>query len=369
MNQLAITGYISTSAGNIPKVSHELNYADIWGAIKVRWGIKRESFKIEPGLYAVGNPDANSDVLVTANYKLSFDGLRKNLSGLNVWILVLDTKGVNIWCAAGKGTFSTAELVNKIRETSLSSIVNHRRLIVPQLGATGISAHEVKNATSAQPSNASQNTAKFDPTMLSGIKTDSGFRVIYGPIRASDLKTFIQAQYKATSKMRQVSFSISDRIKLIPNDLMYGRKQLIPVLIGIFLLTLLLNLHATTEVSINEGGKNVLNIMLAYIAGIVFTPILLPFIPAKAFALKGIIVSLPVSFILLYFSYLGNSLFENISWFLIIAAIASFTAMNFTGSSTYTSLSGVKKEMKIAIPFQISFAAIGLALLIIGKLL
>jgi acetyl-CoA decarbonylase/synthase complex subunit gamma len=58
---------------------------------------------------------------------------------------------------------------------------------------------------------------------------------------------------------------------------------------------------------------------------------------------------------------------ETISWFLIITAISSFLAMNFTGSSTYTSLSGVKKEMKISVPFQIGFAFIGLVLQIVVK--
>jgi hypothetical protein len=43
--------------------------------------------------------------------------------------------------------------------------------------------------------------------------------------------------------------------------------------------------------------------------------------------------------------------------------------MNFTGSSTYTSLSGVQKEMKVAIPLQISFAALGFILFVLSKLI
>jgi len=65
----------------------------------------RMSYAISPGLYAVGNPTKESDVFVSANYKLSFDVLRRELKGFNAWILVLDTKGINVWCAAGKGTF------------------------------------------------------------------------------------------------------------------------------------------------------------------------------------------------------------------------------------------------------------------------
>ena len=113
------------------------------GAVMVRWGINRDNYRVNPGLYAVGTPGQESDVFVTANYKLSFDALRKNLAGVNGWILVLDTKGVNVWCAAGKGTFGTKELVNRIKLVLLEKVVNHKRLILPQLGATGVAAHNV----------------------------------------------------------------------------------------------------------------------------------------------------------------------------------------------------------------------------------
>jgi acetyl-CoA decarbonylase/synthase complex subunit gamma len=43
--------------------------------------------------------------------------------------------------------------------------------------------------------------------------------------------------------------------------------------------------------------------------------------------------------------------------------------MNFTGSSTYTSLSGVRKEMRRALPVQISSASLGLIIFIVSKFL
>jgi acetyl-CoA decarbonylase/synthase complex subunit gamma len=77
------------------------------------------NYKVDAGLYALGRPDDKSSVLVTANYKLSFDTLRSALRGRNLWILVLDTDGINVWCAAGKGTFSTNELVRRIESSGL----------------------------------------------------------------------------------------------------------------------------------------------------------------------------------------------------------------------------------------------------------
>ena len=89
----------------IPLVSTELNSSDFLGAVMVRWGINRDNYRVNPGLYAVGTPGPESDVFVTANYKLSFDALRKNLAGLNGWILVLDTKGCKCLVCCRKGDF------------------------------------------------------------------------------------------------------------------------------------------------------------------------------------------------------------------------------------------------------------------------
>jgi CO dehydrogenase/acetyl-CoA synthase gamma subunit (corrinoid Fe-S protein) len=69
---------------------------------------------VNPGLYSIGAPDETAPVYVTANYTLSFDALRSALIEIDGYILVLDTLSVNVWCAAGKGTFGTEELVNRI---------------------------------------------------------------------------------------------------------------------------------------------------------------------------------------------------------------------------------------------------------------
>ncbi|MGA9110947.1 MAG: mercury methylation corrinoid protein HgcA, partial [Smithella sp.] len=50
------------------------------------------------------------------------------------------------------------------------------------------------------------------------------------------------------------------------------------------------------------------------------------------------------------------------AWVLIIPAVSGYLAMNFTGCSTYTSLSGVKREMRWALPLEIACAATGLVM-------
>jgi hypothetical protein len=334
-------GNVTISDSAVPLISTHISFADFMGAVKVRWGIGRDHYRVNPGLYAVGNPGPESDVFVTANYKLSFDSLRKNLSGVNSWILVLDTKGVNVWCAAGKGTFGTKELVSRIRLVSLDKIVSHKRLILPQLGATGVSAYKVKEET--------------------------GFNVHYGPVRAADINRYINSGYRADREMRKVTFGFRDRIKLIPNDFMYGKYYLAGAIILFLIISGVSGNGFSYKDFYGQGGPAILKILLAYFSGIIITPILLPYIPGRRFSFKGFLTGFLIFLSLVLTKSAGNNYMEVLSWFFIITAVSSFMAMNWTGSSTYTSLSGVKKEMKVSVPLQIVFALTGIVLQVVGK--
>jgi acetyl-CoA decarbonylase/synthase complex subunit gamma len=210
LDQAFVTGSISTTADKLPRVSSTLRWQDYWGSIKARWGIGRMNYAVDPGLYALGDPDSNSPVLVTANYKMSFDRLREALPGRDAWILVLDTKGINVWCAAGKGTFGTDELIKKIESSRLKDIVSHRKLIIPQLGAPGVAAHKVKQV--------------------------SGFKVYYGPIRAKDIAAYLDADLKTTAEMRIITFPLKDRVVLIPLELIETIKPFLIIAPILFLL-------------------------------------------------------------------------------------------------------------------------------------
>ena len=330
-----ITGQIETPVGLVSKVSTEWSRKDYVSTVKVRWSIGRMDYTVTPGIYAVGAPDNDSDVFVSCNFKLSFDHLRHALHGMNCWILVLDTNGVNVWCAAGKGTFGTEELVHRIREFRLDELVNHRRMIVPQLGATGVSAYQVKEETQ--------------------------FNIVYGPVRAKDISTFLSSGYKATLPMRRVFFNLLDRVKLIPVELVYGGYYILLIPALFFILAGLHRHGFSVDLSWGNGGRAILNLCVSYLAGCVLTPLLLPVIPFKRFSLKGLTIGWFMATVLLYFNLLGTHIWEIISWFLLIGGLSSFLAMNFTGSSTFTSPSGVQKEMKSALPAQIIGVSLGFA--------
>jgi hypothetical protein len=305
----------------------------------MRWGIGRNHYLVTPGLYAVGKPEQNSPLLVSANYKLSFDCLRAALSGVDAWILVIDTKGVNVWCAAGKGTFGTDEIIRRCRQAQVDKLVKHRQIIIPQLGAPGVAGYKVTQET--------------------------GFSVIYGPVRATDLKAFISTGMQATSEMRQVTFTIWERFILTPVEVTILSKQ---IMIAILLLFVLSGIGAdifSFTAAWHRGVAAVFAGLTGVLTGCILTPVLLPWLPTRAFASKGALLGLITASTLALGPYQAAGVAGLISLYLMVIAISSYTAMNFTGSTTFTSPSGVEKEMRIAIPCQ-ALAIVVAGLLWIG---
>lgn len=328
-----VTGHVDTPAGNVPLVSTTLSKADKRGTRAARWSDKRMTYQIEPGLYGVGKPTRESPVLASANYKMSFDRLRMELGDLDAWILVLDTKGINVWCAAGKGTFGTEELNHRIKTAELESIVSHKKIILPQLGAPGVAAHEVKKET--------------------------GFKMIYGPVHAKDIPAFLESGLKKTPEMRKMEFPLKERMVLVPIELRFGVKWFSLV----FLLLLVFNVfQGWPEPSVILLGTlyEILIFTGAILVGTVLFPMLLPWVPFRSFALKGWILGTIFAAITAHF--FAPTLLLKITYLLMMPPISSYLAVNFTGTSTYTSLSGVVKELKYALPLLIISAALGIIL-------
>lgn len=346
LNQPFVIGSIDTPVGLIPQVSSFLRKIDRWGTFKARLGIKRRRYDIAPGLYALSKPDENSPVLVTSNYKMSFDALRSVLPRLSAWILVLDTRGVNVWCAAGKGTFGTEELVFRIESSGLKKIVRHRKLILPQLGAPGVAAHMVKKRT--------------------------GFDVHYGPVRAKDLPAYLDSGWKCTPEMRTIDFSLPDRAALIPIEVLAALKPFL-ILAPVFFLFGGIGSAGFWVNALQHGLFAVLALLAAIISGAALHPLLLPYLPGRAFSVKGLTIGIATGLIFLYLGDVDLQMLtgkmEALSLLMLISAISAYLAMNFTGCATYTSLSGVKKEMRWALPAQISVGVCGFLIWITSRII
>ena len=319
-----VDGFVKTDVGYVPRVRTHLLTSDRMGTVRARIGYERAGYKVVPGLYCVGNPEPESPVLVTANYKLSFDAVRTRLTGIDAWLLVVDTRGINVWCAAGKNLFATHELALAVTASNLHDIIAHRELILPQLGATGVSAHRLKKAC--------------------------GFSVIYGPVRAVDIAAFLRAGKTATEEMRTVTFTLEERIALIPVELFLLKKLLVRTLLASFLLSGIgpdvFSVSAAWERGLAAAGATLIGIL----TGCALTPIILNQLPGRQFWPKGALTGVAAGTIYALVATGAHGPVATTALILWTTAVSAFLAMNFTGSTPFTSPSGVEKEMRRGIP-------------------
>jgi hypothetical protein len=323
-------GFSETAASSkIRPTTWSTGNAELKDHVLARIGVNRMGHKVTPGLYSIGHPRPESPVFVTANYTLSFDALRSALKGADGYILVLDTKGVNVWCAAGEGTFGTDELVNKIAATGLESVVSHRKLILPQLGASGVNAFEVQK--------------------------QSGFKVEYGPVRARDIPEFLRTG-RVTPEMRLVRFNLVDRLVLIPVEV---TNIALPLIVAAVVFGVLGGVFSSAAV------------VVAVLSGVVLFPILLPWLPTKDFSSKGFILGVLASFpfaVTTFLGHEGSTLWLRLAYaltlVLLMPPVTAYLALNFTGSTPFTSRSGVKTEIFKYIPVMAGSLVLGTILYI-----
>jgi len=293
------------------------------------------SYLAPPGLYALGAPDGASPVVVTANYKMTYDLVRKALAGQNVWLLILETYGINVWCAAGKGTFGTGELVRRVEAVRLGEIVSHRQLILPLLGAAGVKGVEVFKRC--------------------------GFKVVFSTIRAEDLPDFLKTG-QATAQARELTFTAGERLVLTPVELVAAVRKSLPLLGLLFLC----GGFFVSGFSLMNAVTTVLAYLTAVLTGCLVAPLLLPWLPTPSFSMKGAITGLLGAVFFCGFACVDSTVYRTAT-ILMITAVSSFFMLNFTGSTPYTSRSGVKLEMKWALPLQVLALLAAVVLFLVGR--
>lgn len=305
------------------------------GTLGARTGFTRDAYKVTPGLYCVGTPGSDAPVLVTCNYKLSFDNVRSSLPDIDAWLLVADTRGINVWCAAGKGTFSAEEIAYQVHNARLSELVSHRRLILPQLAANGVAAHKLKSLC--------------------------GFRGVFGPVYAKMITDFLKKD-AADEDMRTITFTFGERAVLVPLEICMLWKPLLIMCVILGLLSGISPPLFSWQAAWSRGGLLMLATLTGIFTGAVVTPLLLPWLPARQFWLKGIFPGLLGAALFFSAVYTVVNVAAGIALLAWISAVSSYMAMNFTGSTPYTSLSGVAKEMRSGLAVQIISAFIALLL-------
>ena len=142
----------------------------------------------EPGLRSVGNPSPSSPVLVTGNYDLSVRRLLRAIEGIDAWVVVAPSRGINVWCAAAGGHLTSHQVITALKTSGVEDRVEHRRAILPQLAATGVMARVVSQRC--------------------------GWKLRFGPVYAEDLPRYLAQQEKKSDDMRRVRFGVAERLEM-----------------------------------------------------------------------------------------------------------------------------------------------------------
>jgi acetyl-CoA decarbonylase/synthase complex subunit gamma len=121
----------------------------------------------EQGIYPIGNPDANSPVLVTCNFSLTFFIVSGEIEASRVptWLLVQDTEGLSVMTAWAAGKFSGESVGTFFNKCGIKDKVSHKKLVIPGYAA-GISGELEEEI--------------------------SGYKVIVGPREASQIAKFLK---------------------------------------------------------------------------------------------------------------------------------------------------------------------------------
>jgi ubiquinone/menaquinone biosynthesis C-methylase UbiE len=276
----------------LPRLNHRVNLLtlmrDLWALF---FRVIPPYPKVDPGLYAIGEPVPDSPLLVTGNYDLTIRRLVKELDGLlDVWLLVVDTSGVNVWCGAGGGFLTAERVIGALHMSGINAWHRERRMVLPQLCANGVDGQEVREHT--------------------------GWQVQWGPVRARDIQLYIEKDYVKDDDMRTVNFPLLERLEMVSATLgLYALMILIPVLIF--------------------WRESFFSVLIALLGMSYFYALTLPLIPGR----DGLEKSLPLAGIgligLVIFSSLTQSL-EAATFFrrgVGVVALSVFVAAEMQGMS------------------------------------
>ncbi|MFW9943709.1 MAG: methyltransferase domain-containing protein [Candidatus Sifarchaeia archaeon] len=307
---------------------------------------------IKPGLYRAGEPSPESPVIVTANYELTYYTVMRALAkdGIDAWVLVCDTNGINVWCAARGTHFDSDDIVQMIQLTRLAEFVNHKELTMPQLSAAGMDPQSIRRRT--------------------------GFRVRYGPVRIQDLAQWLELG-KPRPKPREmatVTFNLRERMEQTVAHIPFLFAALLakPVF-GLLGLLALVNVPLALVIPevflalfpFSLGTLILVAEFILALAGNAFIlGLLFPILPSKgnSFWRRGLGlagITLPLAALIML--ALGVHWTEFVGWMVVQFILATSLTMDWSGMTSVSDPKVIRREY----PYMIQTLKIGTAFIVI----
>ena len=306
---------------------------------------------IAPGLYRAGSPTEDSPVVVTANYELTYYTVMRALAkdNLDAWVLVCDTNGINVWCAARGIHFLTSDVVEMVHLTQLEKVVNHREIILPQLAAAGMDQKEIRQRT--------------------------GFRSRYGPVRIQDLNKWLELD-KPKPKPREmaaVTFNLRERMEQTVAHIPFLLAALLglplAILLGSIFLINVITMVLMTSLSPAVYSISISIVLLiieilialygnAFVLGLVF-----PILPSKgnSFWRRGLglaALTLPIAVVLMFI--LRAHWTEYIVWSIAQFVMAVSLTMDWSGMTSVSDPKVIEREY----PYMINMLKVAIVMIV-----
>ena len=126
---------------------------------------------VEPKMYSVGEVTADSPVLVTTNFSLSYYSVENEVESSRVpaYVAAIDTEGTSVLTAWASDKFNAETITAALKKSGIEDQVTHRKVVLPG----------------------------FVAVLSAGVEDESGWSVLIGPKEASGIPNFLKTQWKA----------------------------------------------------------------------------------------------------------------------------------------------------------------------------
>ena len=318
--------------------------ADHRAALRCRLGLLNGSSRVPAGLYALGNPGAESPVLLAVSYRISFDLLRRHCAGRDAWIVVADTGTLDPGAARAAGRLGTAEVAQALASSRVAELVTRRELVLPWEVAADI------------------DTAR--------LATHACFRAVKGPRRTRDLPHFLDSGLRLDPSMEEPTFTAGERLAVVPTIFARSLKPF-PAFAFAALIYAGLGPEGVSVTRALSGGWQLLLLgFVSLVCGSVLAPLVPPAAPRPPYSVRGWVLGIAATAVLV----LGTPISAGWSPWLVAAALLFFPGAAALLAARACSLSpvagpaDVRRERRIVLVGGAVLSVACAACLVLGKL-
>ncbi len=134
MQALLASQHVAKYAGFV--VLNEFDPATVYALLVLRQNIytdPQKPIQVEPGVYEINKPNADSPVMITTNFSITYFAVANELesSGIPSWLLVADAEGMSVLTAWAAGKFDAEKIAKTVKGTGIGDKVNRKRVVIP----------------------------------------------------------------------------------------------------------------------------------------------------------------------------------------------------------------------------------------------